>query len=142
MDFLGGATTEWRLAGRVRQRRTSEPSSAATVSHERLEELDRELVRFARSAGRLRLELGRGLEALERSGGRQNVGFPSIEAYALERCERSSSWVQKSRRLATRLEALPLTRAALIRGRISWSAATVLASVANAEDEARWLADA
>src|SRR5262245_59156880 len=121
MDSLGGAATQWRLAGRVRQRRASPPASAATVSRERIEALDRELVRFARSAGWLRLELGRGLEALERGGGRQDVGFSSIEAYALERCERSSSWVQKSRRLAHRLEELPLTRAALISGRISWS---------------------
>src|SRR4029077_2746740 len=58
-----------------------------------------------------------------------------------ERCERSSSWVQKSRRLARRREGLPLTRASLICGRISWSAAAVLAGVATAEDEAAWIAD-
>src|SRR6478609_7079059 len=141
MDSLGGAATGWRLAGRVRQRRMSAPANATTVSHERIDALDRELVRFARSAGRLRLELGRGLEAMERSG-RLDAGFPSIEAYALERCVRSSSWVQKSRRLARRLEGLPLTLGALISGRIAWSAAAVLAGVATPEDEARWLADA
>src|SRR5690349_18562382 len=141
MDSLGGAATGWRLAGRVRQRRMSAPANATTVSHERIDALDRELVRFGRSAGCMWSELGRGLEAMERSG-RLDAGFPSIEAYALERCERSSSWVQKSRRLARRLEGLPLTRASLISGQISWSVAAALASVATLEDEERWLADA
>jgi hypothetical protein len=57
----------------------------------RLQALDVELASRAREAGRLRFEMGRGLDLLERTGGDHVLGFSSIEAYALERCERSAS---------------------------------------------------
>jgi hypothetical protein len=81
-----------RFAGRVRRR--PERPRAPDCSVERLEALDAELARRAGEAGRLRFEMGRGLDLLERIGGDHALGFSSIEAYALERCERSaSSWL-------------------------------------------------
>ena len=77
--------------------------------------MDQELARRAGEAGRLRFEMGRGLDLLQRSGGDHALGFSSIEAYALERCERSASWTQKARALASRLEALPVLADALVR---------------------------
>jgi hypothetical protein len=90
------------LAGRVRRR--PERPRRPGCSIERLEALDAELGRRACEAGRLRFEMGRGLDLLERSGGDHALGFSSIEAFVLERCERSASWAQKARGLARRLE--------------------------------------
>ena len=87
-----------RFAGRVRLR--PERPRAPGCSVERLEALDAELARRAGEAGRLRFEMGRGLDLLEQSGGHHELGFSSIEAYAVERCERSASWTQKARGLA------------------------------------------
>jgi hypothetical protein len=70
------------------------------------------------------------------------LGFSSIEAYALERCERSASWTQKARGLARRLERLPVIEDALISGSLSWSMAAVLATVACPDDSEFWLAEA
>lgn len=128
------------LAGRVRRR--PEGTAQARCSHEQLEALDVELSRRAREAGRLRYEMGRGLDLLERCQGHHALGFSSLEAYGLERCERSASWVQKARGLARRLEQLPVIRDALISGSITWSMAAVLAMVAGPDDPHFWLAQA
>ena len=129
-----------RLAGCIR-RRPERPRRPA-CSLERLEALDEELARRASGAGHLRIEMGRGLDLLERSGGDHELGFSSIEAYALERCERSASWTQKARGLARRLERLPDLADALVSGSLSWSMAAVLATVAQPEDAHFWLAEA
>jgi hypothetical protein len=129
-----------RLAGRVR-RRPERPRRPA-CSIERLETLDAELARRSGEAGRLRFEMGRGLDLLERGGGDHVLGFSSIEAYALERCERSASWTQKARGLARRLEEIPVLAEALIAGTINWSMAAVLATVARLDDADFWLAEA
>ena len=128
------------LAGRVRRRpeRVAQPG----CSYEQLEALDAELSRRAREAGRLRFEMGIGLDLLERCEGHHALGFSSLEAYGLERCERSASWVQKARGLARRLEQLPALGDALISGSISWSMAAVLATVAVPEDANFWLTEA
>ena len=128
------------LAGRVRRR--PERPRLPTCSFEQLEALDEELARRACDAGRLRFEIGWGLDLLERSGGDHELGFSSIEAYALERCERSASWTQKARGLARRLEQLPALADALVSGSLSWSMAAVLATVAQPEDAHFWLAEA
>jgi hypothetical protein len=73
---------------------------------------------------------------------RAALGFSSIDAYALERCERSASWAQKARGLARRLEQMPVLADALISGSISWSMAAVLATAASPEDAHFWLAEA
>jgi hypothetical protein len=129
-----------QLAGRVQRR--PERSQRPLCSLERLEALDAELARRAGEAGRLRFEMGRGLELLERGGGDHALGFSSIEAYALERCERSASWTQKARGLARRLETLPAVADALISGSINWSMAAVLAAVARPDDADFWLREA
>jgi len=68
------------------------------------------------------------------------LGFSSLAAYALERCERAGRWVEVACCLARRLETLPLLRAALALGRVSWSMAELLARRATPEEEAHWLA--
>jgi hypothetical protein len=129
-----------RFAGRVRRR--PERPRAPGCSVERLEALDAELARRAGEAGRQRFEMGRGLDSLERIGGDHALGFSSIEAYALERCERSASWTQKARGLARRLDGLPPLADTLISGSLSWSMAAVLATVAGPDDAEFWLAEA
>ncbi len=128
------------LAGRMRRR--PERKQHATCPLERLEKLDAELARRSCEAGRLRFEMGVGLDLLDRSGGHHALGFSSIEAYALERCERSASWCQQARRLARRLEGLPALAEALTSGSLSWSMAAVLATVASPDDADFWLAEA
>jgi hypothetical protein len=129
-----------QLAGCVRRR--AERPRRSLCSLERLEALDAELASRAREAGRLRFEMGRGLDLLERTGGDHALGFSSIEAYALERCERSASWTQRARGLARRLEALPAVAEALISGSINWSMAAVLATLARLDDADFWLTEA
>jgi hypothetical protein len=107
-----------------------------------VELLDSEMARLAACAGLLRLRLAEGLEALARCDGHHELGFATVEAYALERCERSARWVQGSRALARRLAELPDVRLALVSGEIGFSMAQVIASAARAEDEAWWLAEA
>src|SRR5690349_11503174 len=96
---------------------------ARDTCFENVEELDRELARLAQKSGSLRLAIGIGLDALARTGGYAALGFPSLNAYALERCERSASWTRSTRRLSVRMSELPLLRGALISGRVSWSMA-------------------
>ncbi len=139
-QLLAPAHSPGSLAGRVRRR--PERPRAPGCSVELLQALDAELARRAGEAGRLRFEMGRGLDMLERSGGHHVLGFSSIEAYALERCERSQSWTQKARGLARRLEGLPALAEALISGSLSWSMAAVLATVASPDDAEFWLAEA
>lgn len=104
-----------------------------------LKELDLELATLARSEAALRLRLGQALEVLSR-GGYAELGFSSLAAYALERCERSVRWAEGARCLAQRLEALPELRAALADGSLSWSMAELVARVASPPDEREWLA--
>jgi hypothetical protein len=109
---------------------------------ESVEAMDSALARLGRTAGRLRYGLGAGLEALAQTSGHHELGFSSVEAYALERCERSTRWVQESRWLGRRLSGLPMVRRALVKGELSFSMAQVIANVAHAEDEEEWLAQA
>nr|MDQ2647731.1 hypothetical protein [Myxococcota bacterium] len=139
-QLLAPARPQGSLAGRVRRR--PERLHAPGCPVERLLALDTELARRAGEGGRLRFEMGRGLDFLERSSGHHALGFSSIEAYALERCERSASWTQKARGLARRLEGLPDLAEALISGSLSWSMAAVLATVASPDDADFWLAEA
>lgn len=67
------------------------------------------------------------------------LGFSSLAAYALERCERSGRWVEGARCLARRLESLAALRRALARGELSWSAVELVARVATPESEQRWI---
>jgi hypothetical protein len=106
--------------------------------HGAVERLDAELASLARAEAGMRLRLGQVLEVLGR-GQHFELGFSSVAAYALERCDRSARWVEGARCLARRLEPLPELRRALAFGSISWSMAELLARVAQPEDEASWM---
>jgi hypothetical protein len=106
-----------------------------------LQELDAQLAALARREAGLRLGLGQALEVLSR-GGVFALGFSSLSAYALERCERSARWVEAARCLARRLEVLPGLRRAVASGEVSWSMAELVARVAQPQEEVRWLEDA
>jgi hypothetical protein len=106
--------------------------------HGVVEQLDAELASLARAEAGMRLRLGQVLEVLGR-GQHFELGFSSVAAYALERCDRSVRWVEGARCLARRLEPLPALRRALAFGSISWSMAELLARVAQPEDEASWM---
>ena len=113
--------------------------SQGKISHEAVEALDRELASVAQKSGSLRLALALGLDALARTDGHHDLSFSSLIAYGSERCERSATWIRKSRGLARKTQSLPLLRAGLISGRISWSLALELVKVATPETEAAWL---
>jgi hypothetical protein len=99
---------------------------------------DLELVALAHEGAALRLRLGQALEVMARREHCFALGFSSLAAYVLERCDRSVRWVEGARCLARRLEALPALRAAVAVGDISWSQAELVARVAKAEDEGSW----
>jgi hypothetical protein len=122
----------------VVQQRATGPVDAC---FEELSVLDRELSRLSRSAGALRFAIVLGLAALAK-GGYRELGFPSMVAYGRERCERRSRWTEQSLALARRAADLPLLRATLLSGRLSWSKAVIIAKVAGSGDEAEWLASA
>jgi hypothetical protein len=103
-----------------------------------VERLDGALASFAQAEAGLRLRLGQVLEVLGR-GKHFELGFSSIAAYALERCDRSVRWVEAARCLARRLEGLPELRRAVAFGSVSWSMGELLARVAQPRDEARWI---
>ena len=94
---------------------------------------------LARADAALRLGLGQVLEVIGKGGHCFALGFSSLGAYSLERCERSGRWVEAARCLARRLESLPALRRAVASGQLSWSAAELGARVATPESEAHWL---
>jgi hypothetical protein len=77
-----------------------------------LQHLDATLASLAREEMALRLRLGQLLEVIGR-GAVFELGFSSLGAYAVERCERSVRWAEAARCLARRLEALPQLRRAM-----------------------------
>ena len=103
-----------------------------------IERLDAGLAELVRGEAALRLRLGQALEVVSR-GAVFELGFSSVGAYALERCERSVRWAEAARCMARRLEGLPALRANIAMGRVSWSMGELLASVARAEDEEKWI---
>jgi hypothetical protein len=105
---------------------------------EEVERLDAELASLARVESALRLRLGQVLEVLSR-GGHFELGFSSVRAYALERCDRSARWAEAARCVARRVEPLPQLRRALALGELPWSMGELLARVAQSKDEGRWL---
>jgi hypothetical protein len=106
--------------------------------HGEVERLDARLASLARAEAGLRLRLGQVLEVMGQ-GKHFELGFSSLAAYALERCDRSVRWVEGARCLARRLEGLPEVRRALASGSMSWSMGELLARVADQEDEASWI---
>ena len=100
-------------------------------------QLDTELHRLARGAGRLRLRIGQALHRL--ADGIHELGFSTLGAYALERCNRGGRWAAESRTLARRLQSLPQLTQALESGSIGWSMAELLARHATPQTEAALL---
>ena len=118
-----------RRVGRLSEVQASPPSELA--------QLDAELYRLARGAGRLRLRIG---QALHRLGcGIHELGFSTLGAYALERCNRGGRWAAESRTLARRIQSLPHLESALESGSIGWSMAELLARHATPQTEAALL---
>jgi len=116
-------------------RRSSAEATAPPASE--ITQLDEELYRLARGAGRLRLRIG---QALHRLGdGVHELGFSTLGAYALERCCRGGRWAAESRTLARRLQSLPQLTKALEAGSIGWSMAELLARHATPQTEAALL---
>ena len=93
-----------------------------------IDRLDVELVALAQEGAALRLRLGQALEVVARRGEHFALGFSSLAAYALERCDRSVRWAEGARCLARRLEALPELRRAVAVGTHSWSQAELVES--------------
>ncbi|MBT8451497.1 MAG: HNH endonuclease [Deltaproteobacteria bacterium] len=105
--------------------------------HPEITPLDAELHRLARGAGRLRLRIG---QALHRLGDDiHELGFSTLGAYALERCNRGARWAAETRTLARRLQSLPHLTRALESGSIGWSMAELLARHATPQTEAALL---
>ena len=100
-------------------------------------QLDTELYRLARGAGRLRLRIGQALHRL--ADGIHELGFSTLGAYALERCNRGGRWAAETRTLAHRLQSLPHLTNALESGSIGWSMAELLARHATSQTEAALL---
>jgi hypothetical protein len=112
--------------------------------------VDEALARVGRCAARVRLRIGECLQRLAEQGGHEELAFPTLSAYALERCERPARWAGESRALARRLSGegraveggLPRIRAAVMKGSLSWSMAELLARHAKPDDEAELLQEA
>jgi len=104
-----------------------------------VQQRDAELAAWARADAALRLGLGQALEVIEKGGHCFALGFSSLAAYSLERCERSGRWVEGARCLARRLEGVPALRRAVAGGQLSWSAVELVARVATPESEVHWL---
>ncbi len=105
--------------------------------HPETAQLDAELHRLSRGAGRLRLRIGQALHRL--ADGIHELGFSTLGAYALERCNRGGRWAAESRTLARRLQSLPHLTNALEAGSIGWSMAELLARHATPQTEAALL---
>jgi hypothetical protein len=103
-----------------------------------LEHIDANLASLAREETALRLRLGQLLEVIGR-GAVFELGFSSLGAYAVERCERSVRWAEAARGLARRLEGLPQLRRAMAMAKVSWSMGELLARVATPATEAHCL---
>lgn len=102
-------------------------------------EADAELAGLCRSEAQLRLRAGELLDALAAMSGHHELGFSSLEAYVVERCQRSRAWGRDTRGLAKRMRVRGLCsiRGALLAGEISWSMAELVARHARGDTQDR-----
>jgi hypothetical protein len=77
-----------------------------------------------------------------RRGLYRELGFASLELYAVEGLGFSRDRYFQFRRLAEDLERLPRLKEAVVRGEIGWTKAQQVARVATPASEARWVATA
>ena len=80
---------------------------------ESIEQLDAQLVAVARQEAGTRLRLGQVLEVMQRKACCFELGFSSLGAYALERCERTARWVETPFRPVEQRSVLPELLSAL-----------------------------
>ena len=80
-------------------------------------------------------------EVLRRSLFR-DLGYSSIQAYALEKLDLNPNRINRYLRLINDLEKLPIIRKALFSGRLGWTKARELVKVASPRNEDRWLIQA
>ncbi len=130
-------------ASEVRPQTAGDESRPGASGRERrLMALELELVGLARGGAGLRLAIGRTLGDVERHGGVAELGFSSLEAYAVERLQRTGAWARETRAVALRLERWPEIAGALVAGRVPWSMAALCARLARSWGESRALAEA
>jgi hypothetical protein len=104
--------------------------------------LDRHLRRPSRLRAPVEWRLARILERLDRGSGYLDLGFARLSDYATERLGLTARRVQTLVTLARRLAALPRVAAACESGDLSQTQAALVARVATAGDEERWVARA
>jgi 5-methylcytosine-specific restriction endonuclease McrA len=79
---------------------------------------------------------------VQRRGLHRALGFASLQLYATEALRFSDNRYWQFKRLADDLERLPALRRALARGEIGWTKAQLVARVATARTQERWVARA
>ncbi|MCK6549691.1 HNH endonuclease [Myxococcota bacterium] len=101
-------------------------------------------MRLARGESALKLRVGELLDALFLRGGHHELGFSSIDAYVVERCQRSAAWGRETRGLARRIRERSLVglRRAVLDGALGSAMAELVARYATPELEASLLARA
>jgi hypothetical protein len=118
-------------------------ASLAAVSdgaHAERIDCEERLLALARSRGPLRRALAALAGQIVSTRSWERIGFARLADYARERVGLSARQVQDLAHVNERLATLPATDAALGLGRLSWTKARLVARVATAEDEARWIA--
>jgi len=97
------------------------------------------LLQLARSRGALRREVAQVAGSIVATRSWERIGFARLADYARERVGFSARQVQDLAHVNERLRELPKVDAALAMGRLSWTKARLVARVAGAHDEARWI---
>src|SRR5690606_29521590 len=92
--------------------------------------LDEKALELARGGVRLRLALGEALDVFATRSLHHELGFSSLSAYALERCELGARFVSDSVAVARLLERNSLVRDQLTGGKLGWSRAELIAKLA------------
>ncbi len=120
-----------------------EPDSFAAVRVAALSQSrdpESRLAALARAGGPLRRVVAALAGRLSRGRGWERLGYARVGDYARERLGLSGRSLYALARVDRQLVALPTLEAALVSGRLPWSKVRLLAGVAGAEDEARWVA--
>ncbi|MCK6546365.1 HNH endonuclease [Myxococcota bacterium] len=120
------------------------PAREQLPSPARWLEAEAKLVRLARSESALKLRIGELLDTLFLRGGHHELGFSSIDAYVVERCQRSAAWGREARGLARRIRERSLVelRRVMIDGALGSAMAELVARHATHDTEAALLARA
>ncbi|MBI5504484.1 MAG: HNH endonuclease, partial [Deltaproteobacteria bacterium] len=107
---------------------------------QRARHLDRELMQLTHDDSEARRVLGRLAGRFIQVRGSERLGFARLGDYGAERLGWSGRQLQQIAQVATALARLPLIESAFRRGTLRWSKARLLACIASASDEEKWLA--